>query len=259
MTRRSWIGVAVLVIAAVLAAFVATNLWLGNAVSDEAAGEMDAALDDAWADGRGYAEVNVDGLSDGSDAGLTVGSGLHDQPVTAFARIEIPRYGPQWSYTILSSVSQDALAAGPGWYPETALPGEAGNTALAGHRMGNGAPFTRLSELEVCDEIVLTTADKRLSYRVLPIDGAREDIAECADVDVTEAVVHGELSHLPGRHITTPSDVAVLEPVPYLGLDTVPTRSILTLTTCHPWYDNSERQIVHAVLAKSAPTNMSPD
>lgn len=256
MTKRSWVGVAVLVIAAVLAALLATNLWLGNAVSDEAAGEMDAALDDAWSDGRDYAEVDVTGLGDGSDAGLTVGSGVQDQPVTAFARMEIPRYGPQWSYTVLSSVSQDALAAGPGWYPETAPPGEVGNTALAGHRMGHGAPFDRLSELEVCDEIVLTTANERLSYRVLPIDGAREDIAECADVDEAESVVHGDLSHLPGRHITTPNDVAVLEPVPYRGLDATPTRSILTLTTCHPWYDNSERQIVHAVLVESAPANV---
>lgn len=258
MTKRSWLGVAVLVIAAVLAGLVAANLWLGNAVSDEAAGEMDTALDDAWADGRDYAEVDVAGLSDGSDAGLTVGSGVQDQPVTAFARMEIPRYGPQWSYTVLSSVSQDAMAAGPGWYPETALPGEVGNTALAAHRMGYGAPFDRLSELEVCDEIVLTTANERLSYRVLPIDGPREDIAECTGVNVAEAVVHGELSHLPGRHITNPNDVAVLEPVPYQGLDAVPTRSIVTLTTCHPWYDNSERQIVHAVLAESAPANVLP-
>lgn len=54
----------------------------------------------------------------------------------AFSRIYIPRLGPDYQYAVLAGTSQDVLAAGPGHYMDTQAPGELGNFAIAGHRMG---------------------------------------------------------------------------------------------------------------------------
>lgn len=253
MTLRRWIGVVLIVVAGALAVVAARSVWLSDAVSAEAAAHADDALEQAWATGQAEAPLDTAGLHAGLDnaEAMTVGGTGAKVPLSAFARIEAPRLGTEWSYTVLRGVGNDALATGPGWYPETAEPGELGTTALAGHRMGYGAPFTQFSAFEVCDEITLTTHTHRHVYRVLPIDDKRGAIADCVDARTTRAVTGGELAHLPGRHITTPDDVGVLEPVPYLGWEHTPEHGVLTLTTCHPWYDNTERQIVHAVLAES--------
>jgi sortase (surface protein transpeptidase) len=66
-------------------------------------------------------------------------------------------------------------------------------------------------------------------------------------------VSDGDYAHLLGRHITVPGDVAVVNPLPgkpWPEPDTT-LESMLTLTTCHPLYSNSERMIVHAVLVET--------
>ena len=55
------------------------------------------------------------------------------------------------------------------------MPGEMGNFAVAGHRVGKGAPFNDLGKLETCDDIVVETHKERITYRVLPIDGEQAD------------------------------------------------------------------------------------
>ena len=39
------------------------------------------------------------------------------------------------------------LVEGPGHYVDSAMPGEQGNFALAGHRVGKGSPFLDLDQL----------------------------------------------------------------------------------------------------------------
>ena len=46
---------------------------------------------------------------------------------------------------------------------------------------------------------------------------------------------------IPGQHIVTPDRADVLNPVD--------DATLLTLTTCHPQWDNTHRLIIHAVLA----------
>ena len=41
----------------------------------------------------------------------------------------------------------------------TPLPGKPGNVAIAGHRVGRGAPFDGLVELHSCDPIIVETRD----------------------------------------------------------------------------------------------------
>ncbi len=129
------------------------------------------------------------------------------QPV---ATISIPTIG--LDQVVVEGVGTKDLQLGPGHYPGTPLPGQAGNVALAGHRTTYGHPFTHLDQLHPGDPIVLTTVQGVFDYVV--------------------------------RTSTTvlPTDVAVLDAT------TGPT---LTLTTCTPPYSASHRLVVTADLAHS--------
>lgn len=168
----------------------------------------------------------------------------------AFSRIYIPRLGSDYQYAVLAGTSQDVLAAGPGHYMDTQAPGEPGNFAIAGHRMGQGAPFIHLEDLHACDAIVVETATQWITYRVLPIDTDVNGGAECFSEE-QRAKLADDYAGISGRHITHPGDVEVIAPIP--GVDfsregaPQPSESLATLTTCHPWYSNSQRMIVHAM------------
>ena len=154
----------------------------------------------------------------------------------AFAQLYIPTFGSDYHFAIIEGTNEDDLLRGPGRYVDSQMPGEMGNFAVAGHRVGKGAPFNDLGKLETCDDIVVETQTERITYRVLPIDGEQ---ADCFNG------IPPEYSHVVGRHITTPGDVSVTNPVP--ESDAAPNREILTLTTCHPQLSNAERMIVHAM------------
>ena len=110
------------------------------------------------------------------------------------ARLQTPPIGLDW--IVVSGVGVDDLKKGPGHYPDTPLPGQNGNVAIAGHRTTYGAPFFRIDELAVGDDIVLTALDGRqFTYKVTD------------------------------QFIVPPSQTEVLAPS-----DT----PILTLTSCHP-------------------------
>lgn len=130
------------------------------------------------------------------------------QAGSALARLRIPAIDVD--KIIVEGVSRDDLRRAPGHYPGTALPGEVGNAAIAGHRTTYGAPFFRLDELESGDEVLLDTPAGEVRYIVS------------------------------GSEIVPPDRVEVLN-------DAGDTR--LTLTTCNPKYSAAERLIVTAVLA----------
>jgi sortase A len=145
-----------------------------------------------------------------------------------FAFLHIPALGPDWSRAVVEGADLEALAAGPGHYAGTAMPGEIGNFAVAGHRNGNGAPFNDLDELRPGDSVVVETVDTWFTYVVT------------------------------SNEIVSPSDSAVILPVP--GNPTAePTEAYLTLTTCNPEFSARERLIVHALLASTVSKAESPD
>jgi sortase (surface protein transpeptidase) len=147
------------------------------------------------------------------------------------AVLHVPRLGEDWSRVVLEGTSEDELSQGPGHYVGTALPGQVGNLALAGHRVGKGSPFLDVDRLLPGDAIVVETADAWFTYRVL---GDPETGSYTADP-----------SGVPGQQIVTPRDVSVIAPTPG-GADA--TGAYLTLTTCHPKYSARQRLIVHAAL-----------
>ena len=76
-------------------------------------------------------------------------------------RIEIPRLG--LSAIVVEGMGRTTLRRGVGHIPGTALPGEAGNVGLSGHR---DTFFRPLKDLKIKDEIQLATLKGNFSYRV---------------------------------------------------------------------------------------------
>ncbi len=155
-------------------------------------------------------------------------------PGDAFAVLHIPRLGQNYQRVVLEGTASADLKEGPGHYTGSALPGEAGNVAIAGHRTTYGSPFRDLDLLLPGDPIVVETADSWFVYRVLGDDAT-------GDFDAGP-------SGIPGRQIVLPTDVQVINPTPNAAADAPATGSYLTLTTCHPRYSARERLIVHAAL-----------
>lgn len=137
--------------------------------------------------------------------------------------IEIPRIG--LARVIVEGVSKADLKKGPGHYPGTPLPGQAGNSGIAGHRTTYGAPFNRIDELRPGDEVIVSTPQGRFVYKVIPAPGSEE-----------------------AWFAVPPTDGSVLA-------DKGDNR--ITLTACHPKYSARQRIIVSAVL-ETPPAPTSP-
>jgi sortase (surface protein transpeptidase) len=213
-TTARGVGQALVTVGFVLLLFVVYELWVTDLQSAAAQEELATGLREEWSrPAPGVPEEIVSG--------------------EAFAFLHIPRLGADYSRAVVEGTGADELAQGPGHYTDTARPGEQGNFAVAGHRVGRGSPFLELDELRPGDPIVVETVDSWYVYRVLG-DPATGDLS-------------GGPSPVPGRQIVSPEDVSVIAPTP--GVEgTATTGAFLTLTTCHPEYSARQRLIVHAVL-----------
>ncbi len=131
---------------------------------------------------------------------------------------------------MVEGTSAEALRAGAGHYPNTPLPGQVGNVAIAGHRTTYGKPFNRIDELATGQAVWLSTPIGDFEYVIVdpPTDGdcrrAAEDRAAC---------------------ITHPRDWSIIDPTP---------EAALTLTSCHPKGSAAERIIVRAELVEQHPS-----
>lgn len=134
------------------------------------------------------------------------------------AGLYIPKLDKNW--VVVEGVTQKDIRYAPGHYPSSALPGEVGNFSVAGHR--NRATFWRLDELNDGDAIVVESKTDWYVYKVTQ------------------------------SRIVKPTQVEVVAPVPGRPGDK-PTKRMLTLTTCNPKFDNYQRLIIHAELARTQP------
>lgn len=184
---------------------------------------------------------------------------IHPELGEAFARMYIPAFGSDFQFAIVEGTSDADLLKGPGRYVDSQLPGEAGNFAVAGHRVGKGAPFNDLGNLRVCDAVVVETRTAWDIYRVLPIDAQgpqREaEAAGCFTPEQVEDITYGQYAEVEGRHITLPGDYSVVHPLPGFDVSepTPEMEGLMTMTTCHPQFSNAERMIVHAMKVRSEP------
>ena len=239
------VGELFLTLGVLLLLFAFYEAFWTNVASGRMQDETNQALEERWS-GQGSGYVNPRGLGTPE---------LGD----AFARMYVPAFGSDWSFALLEGSDDQTLLAGPGRYTDTQLPGQAGNFALAGHRVGMGAPFNDLGGLEACDAVVVETQTSWITYRVLPtgvVGGDRAAAAAaCFAPEQTRKITDGVYAHVEGLHITLPTDVGVLSPVPNsdVAAGAGSLEQLITLTTCHPQFSNAERMIVHAMAVETQP------
>ena len=206
----------------VLLLFVAYQLVWTDVLSARQTRDVQQGLDRSWADGRApdFADPRVTAPGPLAPAPLPGAAGpplATPRTGQAIGFIHIPRLGADYRKPIVQGVGLDQLAEGVGHYRQSALPGQVGNFAVAGHRATHGEPFRYLNELRVGDAVVVETRDAWITYRV----------------QSTETVL--------------PDHTAVLYPVPeHRGRR--PTQALLTMTTCTPRATSTHRLIVYASL-----------
>jgi sortase A len=191
--------------------FVVYQLW-GTGVRTGAA--QDVLRDDFQ---NRKAELTAPGPSDPGGPGQpsTAAPAPAPQPGQPIGVIRIPRIGVE--FTVVEGVDLANLTRGPGHFPSTPLPGQAGNSAIAGHRVTHAAPFNRIDELSPGDRIEVETFQGHFTYEVVP--GGNVDPRSPR-----------------GHRIITPYQTEIL--------DQVPGQNTLTLMACHPKYDLKERIVV---------------
>ena len=214
---RIWwrVGTILLGSGALLVSFVAFQLWGTALYTDHAQSNLRKQVGDEI----GRSSLPLSSLRSARPGSDPKGSGL-PAVATSVARttvppavgkpiglIAIPKLG--LDDALVEGTGESQLQGGPGHYQGTALPGQAGNSAIAGHRTTFAAPFYNLNELSPGDPIFVLTSQGLFRY----------------DVKSTE--------------IVSPNDNAVLDSA---------TTPELTLTTCNPRYSASQRLVVVALL-----------
>ena len=241
-TAARGMGQTLITIGLVALLFVVYELWVTDILASRQQDQLSQEIQEQWADDPTVAAPETAPPAAPAPAPQTAPAPAPEHvpaPVQVslgkpFALLHIPRLGENWSRVVVEGAAETQLAQGPGHYLDTALPGQQGNFAVAGHRVGRGSPFLNLDRMQPGDPIVVETSDTWYVYRVLG-DAATGDF----DADP---------SGIPGQHIVRPTDVEVISPNPG-GAETDPaTGAYLTLTTCHPKYSAEQRLIVHARL-----------
>lgn len=128
--------------------------------------------------------------------------------VVELGEIEIPRVGLR--HTLYEGVDLSIIDRGPGHWPGSAMPGEAGNVVFAGHRVTHSRPFHNLDQLVQGDRVIFHTATGIFTY------------------EMTEQL------------IVTPKDVWIANPTP---------DATMTLFACHPKGSARQRIVVRGTLA----------
>lgn len=244
------LGQLMVTLGAVLMLFVVYEVWVSNLFADRKQNQAHQKLATAWKSGqdplKGEDRLN---LPSGKQVLLPAGQG--------FANLYIPQFGKDFAKTIVQGTNDSDLELGPGHYASSQLPGQIGNFALAGHRVGKGEPFLNLDQLHPGDAIVVQTASNWYVYTVLGDQQAYAAALKVSDSGrrnsaITASLAAPDSQGVPGQEIVSPGAVQVIDPVPdHPGA--TPTRALLTLTTCHPKYTANQRLIVHAVLSRAVP------
>jgi sortase A len=87
------------------------------------------------------------------------------EPVVQLGTIEIPAIG--LTHRMYQGVTLHNIDRGPSHWTGSAMPGEMGNTVIAGHRSTLSEPFRRIDRLVAGDAVIFTLNGARWTYRVV--------------------------------------------------------------------------------------------
>ncbi len=208
--------------------FLGWYIWLDDIISSDeqqaAAVEVQEQLQQEWERADSVTERPV------VDNGEPVVA-EPPAPGEVFATLRVPRFGAEYVRSIAGGVDLDTVlnsrTIGVGHYPDTQMPGEMGNFAVAAHRNTYGGAFSDINKLRVGDLLYVETADGWYEYAFR------------------------------GLEYVWPTYVSVLEPVPREP-DVEATDRLLTLTSCNPRFSSAERIIAYAVMENWYPRAGGP-
>ncbi len=240
--RISVVGVLgeVLVTAGVLVLlFLGWQLWLNDLIVGGRLRDESVDLSQRWEQDYVPSTPTASpspGPSTGTASPPPVRPASGEPPVVAraddtdrFALLLVPRFGDDYYRPIAEGISSaEVLNRGElGRYPQSELPGEAGNFAIAAHRKAYGGNLERIGELRVGDPIVVETADGWYSYRFRNLE------------------------------FVPPSGIGVLDPVPQVS-GAAPGDRYITLTSCNPFFSTAERIIAYGIFDGWYPRSGGP-
>lgn len=238
--KVSFVGVAgelLLTAGVVVLLFVGWQLWIGDQISAARNNAEAQALAEQWQETPpAAAPTPSESVSKAPEAPEAPAAPtepvISAQPADGqvFGIMYVPRFGDDFAVRMGGGVSRSRTldTIGIGHYPDTQMPGEVGNFAVAAHRTGfGGAPFYRIDELRVGDPVIVETADGWYTYTFRTLEYVR------------------------------PTAVDVLAPVPQDTLTGVGGR-YLTMTSCSPKHTIAERIIAYAVFDSFRPRAEGP-
>ncbi len=216
------VGQTLITLGCIVLLFVVYEVWITNVYSLHENHEVATKLQQEW---NKQTDDPLLPLPGGEQPNVETGTGI--------ANLYLPRLGSDYHFAIVQGTDQGDLAKGPGHYVGTAMPGQVGNFAVAGHRVGKGEPFLNIDKLRSGDAVIVETKSYWYVYRVKGHPtGSNPQSSTDAD-------------GIPGREVVSPSDGNVLLPVPnHPGIN--PTERLMTMTTCHPKFTASQRMIVYS-------------
>lgn len=134
------------------------------------------------------------------------------EEVVEIGTLEIAKLGVH--QRLMRGVTLRNIDLGPSHWPGSAMPGEAGNMVIAGHRVTHTRPFRNIDTLVAGDEIVVTAGGHRATYRMA------------------------------SSFVVTPDRTEIANPTPTPSL---------TLFACHPPGSARLRYVVRADLVTTSP------
>jgi sortase A len=204
----------------VLLLFAAYEVWGKAAIVNAHQNDFDRQLAQQWG------EPSNPVLNSGPAAASTAQPTAHPTaapPGSVIGRLYIPRLKKHW--VVVQGVDPQDIRYAPGHYPQSAMPGDIGNFAVAGHR--SPAIFWDLDQLKRGDPIVVQTNATYFIYRVTILK-------------IVKPTAIDEVAPVPGQPAEQPN------------------ATLLTLTTCNPRWDNDQRLIIHAMFDRSQPSSAGP-
>lgn len=108
------------------------------------------------------------------------------EAVVEIGTIEIAKLG--LNQRLMDGVTLRNIDQGPSHWPGSAMPGQPGNMVIAGHRVTHSRPFREIDRLVAGDEIVVTAAGQRATYRVTSSLVVRPDQTDIADSTATPSL-----------------------------------------------------------------------
>lgn len=217
-------GEVLMTLGVIMLLFVGWKYWLNDLIVGDEQNQAGQELSQVLAEG-GEEATTV------TTTDPAIGIPISSAPTVTnerFAILYVPTWGADYARPIAQGIEQhEVLDHNIGHYPDSQMPGEVGNFAIAGHRLAYGASMQKIHELQLGDELVVETADGWYTY-----------------------------SYRSGEYVA-PTQVDVLGSVPRYP-EQAGTDRLMMIMSCNPFWSTAERIIGYAVFDSFTPRADGP-